>query len=208
MSDKKSAIQVSRRRRRVITGTVSAAVAVGLLCTAGACGSSGGVTSSQGAVNSSNATAQTEYNEFNAAVKYPFADSAPSDPLERKNLAARLVQYNSKGDTNYVYIFAGMTSTVIGYYVINGKVSSTSSEMTSTNQITNCGTANNGDYGGCSVSEAIGDDGSYGPEEGGQNGVFFFTVSGNLVETDQLFLVSSIPLKIYSSVPQLDAAAK
>lgn len=192
--------------RRVRVG-ISAAVLVlaGGVVLAACSGSSGG---SQSAVNASNSTAQIEYNEFTKSVPYPYANGAPSNPLERENLAKRLTQYNSKGDTNYVYIFAGMTSQVVGYYVINGKVSSTGSELTSTQQVTNCGDNNNGDGGGCSVTDAIGDDGSYGPEEGGQSGVFFFTSTGTLVETDQPFLVSSAPIAIYSSVPQLDAPAK
>ncbi|MFI5973581.1 hypothetical protein [Streptomyces sp. NPDC051452] len=140
--------------------------------------------------------------KFNQAVPYPYANGMPSDPLERKNLARRLTQYNSKGNTNYVYVFAGMTDKVIGYYVIRGKVSSTSSQMTSTQVNVHCG------YGGDNITctnNAIGDDGSYGPDEGGEGGVFFFTTNGTLVETDQPFLVSSQPIKLYASVPQLDA---
>ena len=100
------------------------------------------------------------------------------------------------------------SGTVIGYYVINGKVSSTGSEMTSTQEVSNCDTGSSGNSGSCSVTDAIGDDGSYGPEEGGQNGVFFYTSTGTLVETDEPFVVSSAPIAIYSSVPQLDAPAK
>jgi hypothetical protein len=162
--------------------------------------------SAQNAVNNSNSQAQTEYNEFNAAVPYPYANQTPSDPLERKNLSKRLEQYNSAGDTNYVYIMT-FSGQVIGYYVIEGKVSSTGSQMTSTNVVSNCGSQNNGDGGGCSVTDSIGDDGSYGPEEGGDFGVFFFTSTGVLVETDNPFIVSSAPIDIYANVPQLDAPA-
>jgi len=200
-----SDLRVKRRRRLVSIVGLGVVVAV-VGSTAAACtGSSTG--GSQQAVNASNSTAQKEYTEFTTAVPYPFANTLPSDPLERKNLAKRLVQYNSKGDTNYVYVMT-FSGAVIGYYVISGKVSSTSSQMTSTTQITNCGTQNNGDGAGCAVSEAIGDDGSYGPEEGGDFGVFFFTSTGILVETDQPVLVSSAPISIYASVPQLDAPAK
>ncbi len=152
-----------------------------------------------------NAIAATESSEFNAAVPYPFANQVPSDPLERKNLAARLLQYNSKGNVNYVYVFAGMTDKVLGYYVIRGKVSSTGSEMTSTDVNVHCGYG--GDHESC-TNLAIGDDGSYGPSEGGDKGVFFFTVNGTLIETDQPWMVSSQPIKIYSDVPNLDAPAK
>ena len=139
--------------RRVRVGIVGGiAVAAIVLLGAASCGGSSG--GSQSAVNASNTTAQKEYNEFTAAVPYPYADSAPSNPLERENLAKRLEQLNSKGDTNYVYIetFAGQ---VVGYYVIDGKVSSTGSEMTSTEQVSNCGTQNNGDGGGWPVRSLL-----------------------------------------------------
>lgn len=182
------------RRVRILAAAILALLA-GML-TLAAC------SSSSNQVAGGNQVSQTTYSEFNAAVPYPFAHQAPSDPLERKNLAARLTQYNSKGDTNYVYIFAWGSSQPIGYYVINGKVSSTGSQMTASQITTDCGS-----QGGCTV-DAIGDDGSYGPEEGGQSGVFFFTTTDTLVETDQPFVVSSAPIKLYVGVPQLDAAAK
>lgn len=184
------------RRHRVRVLILSAVAGVAAVATLAAC------TSSNNQVSNGNQTSQATYQEFNDAVPYPFAHAAPSDPLERINLAARLKEYNSAGDTNYVYLFAWGSSTPIGYYVIKGKVSSTGSQMTATQITTNCG---NG--GGC-VVDAIGDDGSYGPEEGGQSGVFFFTSTGTLVETDQPFVVSSAPIKLYVDVPQLDAPAK
>ena len=198
MSPRPSAIAV-KRRRRVVT-LVLAGLAAVVVCVTAACTSS----ASSSPVSGGNQMARTEYAEFNAAVPYPFASTAPSDPLERKNLAARLTQYNSKGDTNYVYIFAWGSPSPIGYYVIRGKVSSTSSQMTSTQYVTNC----DGSSASCTAVDAIGDDGSYGPEEGGSNGVFFFTTNGTLIETDQPFVVSSAPIKLYASVPQLDAPAK
>jgi hypothetical protein len=205
-----------RRRVRATVSLGAVLVATGLTLAACTGDSSGAATSAQAAVNSSNAQAQVEYNEFNQAVQYPYVEcdssgackpNPPSNPLERENLAKRLKEYNSSGDTNYVYVFT-FSGTAIGYYTIEGKVSSTGSEMTSTQTVTNCGDDNSGDGGGCSVTDAIGDDGSYGPEEGGDFGVFFFTSLGTLVETDQPFLVSSTPISIYANVPQLDAPAK
>lgn len=187
------------RRSAVVASLVAIA---GLGATAGACSSGNGASKAQA---QNNQIAATTYQKFNAAVPYPYASGLPSDPLERKNLAARLQQYNSKGSTNYVYVFAGMTDKVVGYYVIRGKVSSTGSEMTSTDINVHCGYG--GDHESC-TNLAIGDDGSYGPAEGGSSGVFFFTTNGTLVETDQPFLVSSAPIKVYSDVPELDAPAK
>jgi hypothetical protein len=184
-----------RRRVRVFT----LGVLIGLICLGTVAACTGG---SGNQVSGGNTQSETTYKEFNAAVPYPYSGAAPSDPLERENLAARLKMYNSAGDTNYVYLFAWGSPTPIGYYVIKGKVSSTGSQMTASQITSNCGS-----QGGC-VLDAIGDDGSYGPEEGGANGVFFFTASGTLVETDQPFVVSSAPIKLYVDVPQLDAPAK
>lgn len=167
--------------------------------------SSSSPTSASKAQNASNNDAGITFAKFTAAVPYPYKNAMPTDPLERKNLAKRLTQYNSKGNTNYVYIFAGYTDKVLGYYVISGKVSSTGSQMTSTQVNTHCG------YSGTPLvctNDAIGDDGSFGPDEGGQNGVFFFTTTGTLVETNQPWVVSSSPIKLYASAPQLDAPAK
>lgn len=178
-----------RRRVRIATliGSLLGAAALVTACTGSSSGDS---------VSGGNSVASTEYAQFNAAVPYPFAHAAPSDPLERKNLAFRLTQYNSRGDVNYVYVFT-FSGQVVGYYVIQGKVSSTSSQMTSTQITSGCGT-------NCGLAvDAIGDDGSYGPEEGGQFGVFFRTAGGALVETDLPFLVSNAPIPTYASVPQL-----
>ncbi|WP_034267887.1 hypothetical protein [Actinospica robiniae] len=183
-----------RRRIRVFALSIVAG-AICLVTLAACTGGSGNQ------VSGGNTQSENTYKEFNLAVPYPYTAAAPSDPLERQNLAARLKMYNSAGDTNYVYIFAWGSPTPIGYYVIKGKVSSTGSQMTATQITSDCG-----NQGGC-VLDAIGDDGSYGPEEGGENGVFFFTASGTLVETDQPFVVSSQPIKLYVHVPQLDASA-
>jgi hypothetical protein len=185
------------RRHAVAT---AAAIAAGVLLIAG-CTSDNSASKQQARQND---LAAGTSQKFNQAVPYPYEKGMPSDPLERKNLSRRLTQYNSKGNTNYVYVFAGMTDKVIGYYVIRGKVSSTSSQMTSTQVNVHCGYG--GDHITC-TNDAIGDDGSYGPDEGGDHGVFFFTTSGTLVETDQPFLVSSQPIKLYASVPELDAPA-
>jgi hypothetical protein len=150
-------------------------------------------------------TGSTREQEFNAAVPYPYANGAPSNPLERENVAARLKQYNSSGSTNYFYILTP-TGQAIGYWVIKGKVSSTGSQLTSTQVNVNC---SSGTVHAICTNDAIGDDGTYGPEEGGQNGVFAFTPTGVLVETaDPYRVVSSQPIKLYVSAPQHDASAK
>jgi len=191
-------------RQKIKRAAAIAACSAVFATAATACDHGNPKPSAGSAQKANNDLAGTEYNEFNQAVPYPFANQAPADPLERKNLSKRLVTYNSTNDTNYVYIFT-FSGQAIGYYVISGKVSSTSSAMTSTQVNVGCGNKSPQDQ--C-TNDAIGDDGSYGPEEGGQFGVFFYTSTGTLVETDQPFLVSSSPVPVYANVPQLDAPAK
>jgi hypothetical protein len=188
-----------RRRVRIaaLIGLLLAAVAVLAACTS----QQNSATNNQTKQNNiSGAVAAM----FDQAVPYPFAKcdtngcstTPPSDPLEMKNLAFRLQAYNSKGSTNYVYIFT-FGGQPVGYYVISGKVSSTGSQMTSTDVNVTCN-------GGSSCTNlAPGDDGSYGPDEGGQFGVFFRTSGGALVETDMPFLVSNSVIPVYANIPQL-----
>jgi len=164
-------------------------------------GPKGGVSAQNLGNNDNNAIASWA----NRAVRYPYRNQDPTDPLEIKNLARRLTYFNSKGSTGYVYLLAPNTDKVIGYYVISGKVSSTGSQMTATQAVHNC----SDQYGGsCTATDSIGDDGSYGPEEGGQQGVFFFTTTGTLVETVMPWIYSSQPLKVYADAPMLDSNKK
>lgn len=185
----------------------SAVIAVSIaMVTAGCMGDSGsnGHQSASSAQKDQNKLAGTEADEFSKAVPYPYANQAPSNPLERQNLKRRLLEYNSSGDTNYVYLL-NFQGEPIGYYVIKGKVSSTDSSMTSTDINVDCSDLNNSAGQAC-TNRAIGDDGTYGSEEGGQNGIFFYTAAGNLVETnDPFWVVSAQPIKLYKSAPQLDA---
>src|SRR6185312_2470060 len=108
--------QPRAHRRRVRVFALSTLTALICLVTVAACtGDSGNQ------VSGGNTQSETTYNEFNEAIPYPYVGAAPSDPLERENLAARLKMYNSAGDTNYVYLFAWGSPTPIGYYVIKGK---------------------------------------------------------------------------------------
>ena len=93
------------------------------------------------------------------------------------------------------YLYLMSFGKFVGYYVIKGKVSSAQSSMTNTEQTWSCGTD-------CTtVVESMGDDGSFGPNEGGDKGVFFFTSGGVMVETTLEWLYSDAPLSI--KVPNL-----
>ena len=118
--------------------------------------------------------------------------------LERANLAERLVRFSTPGKIGYVYIFSALGKP-LGYYTMRGKVSSTESQLTNPDQTFSC------DGGTCDVA-SIGDDGTWGPEEGGSNGIFFFTTGGVMVETNLPFQYTDAPLPI--SVPSLNPKGK
>jgi hypothetical protein len=126
------------------------------------------------------------------AVPYP--TSQMRDSLERRNLRERLLRFNKPNKIGYLYVMS--FGKFVGYYVVKGKVSSVQSQMTTTKQTWDCGNAD----GACSV-DSIGDDGSFGPNEGGDAGIFFFTATGVMVETTLDWVYSDAPLKI--DVPNL-----
>ena len=129
------------------------------------------------------------------AVPYPL--NAMNDSLERRNVRERLLRFNDASKIGYIYLL-GFTGNVVAYYTIKGKVSSVNSQLTITNQVTSCG-----DGGGC-VVDSMGDDGSFGPNEGGDAGIFFFTTEGTMVEWAGQFLYSDEPLTL-SEAPVLSS---
>lgn len=135
---------------------------------------------------------------------------------EMQNDGKRDLTLNRPDHIGYVYVYS-MTGQLITFYTIKGKISSTQSQLTETQDIVddqNCvsgvgyGTSS---YisGACPVSvDSIGDDGTYGGEEGGPNGVFFFTTAGALVElggnvnwfySDSPLALTSKPLMVYNN---------
>jgi len=141
------------------------------------------------------AQTETAFRQQSAAVPYPAAQL--TDSLERRNLRERLLRQNKPNSIGYVYLL-GMNGSYVGYYAIKGKVSSTQSQMTTTDLVQGCGSGNS--Y-SCAVTvPAPGDDGSYGANE---PGIFFFTTEGVLVTTSMDYIVSDAPLPV--SAPKLNA---
>ena len=125
------------------------------------------------------------------AEPYPLAEM--NDSAERANLRERLLRLNNPNKIGYVYELT-QNGQVLAMYTIKGKVSSTASQLSNTQNIDR----NYNSSGGNVVVDSMGDDGSYGPEEGGQNGIFFFTTSGVLVEWNGLWQYSDAPLELTS----------
>ncbi len=119
----------------------------------------------------------------------PYPLGAMNDSSERANLTERLLRMNNPNKIGYVYTMTA-NGQIIAMYTIKGKVSSTASQLTPTQNVYS-------PYRSTAVTtDSMGDDGSYGPEEGGTNGIFFFTTSGVLVEWNGLWLYSDAPLNL------------
>lgn len=121
--------------------------------------------------------------------------------LERYNLIRRAYWVNGqreKADTlvcqvekplGYIVLFAG--NTVVGRFVVDGKVSSLNSFL-SPNYVEKCY------VGGYVINTELADvDGSYGEND---NGIFFFTPDGKYVEWTGEYLYSDIPFEVDSPV--------
>ena len=130
-----------------------------------------------------------------AAVPYPMADIQAGGFLERKNLAERLSRFSKANKVGYLYVMS--FGKFVGYYVVKGKISSVQSQMTNTDHVWDAGSGEQGE----TVVGSIGDDGSFGPNEGGDRGVFFFTSNDTMVETTLDWVYSDQVLNI--DVPNL-----
>lgn len=128
-----------------------------------------------------------------AAVPHPLATVKNGGFLERRNLAERITRFSKAGKIGYVYIMS--FGKILGYYTIEGKISSTESQLTNTDQVWDSGRGKQGE----TVAESIGDDGSFGPNE---EGIFFFTTGGVMVQTNLDYMYSDAPLNV-GDVPQL-----
>jgi len=168
--------------RRIVAVLLTAALAVPALA---GCGSSSPKDSAQ-----STGQAETEqaFKAQRAAEPYPAKDM--TDSLERANVKKRLLRYNNPNKIGYIYLLTD-TGGIYTYYTIKGKVSSTDSQMTTTDLVeTHCHYQN-----ACNdfTVPAPGDDGSYGPNE---PGIFFFTADDVLVTWNGRYLLTDAPMKI------------
>jgi hypothetical protein len=134
----------------------------------------------------------------------PFPETAMKDSLERKQLSERLQRFNKPNKIGYLYVFEMGSREPVGYYVVRGKISSVQSQMLNPTQTWNhkCSSS----QGACAYlgsAESIGDDGSFGPNEGGDRGIFFFDAKGALHETVQDWHYSDAPIEVWKDAPNL-----
>lgn len=145
--------------------------------------------------------AQTEeaFNQQSKAVPYPASDLR--DSLERRNLKERLLRLNDPEKIGYVYFV--QFGKFLGYWTIKGKVSSTQSQMTTSDLINY---ACSDGLTGCQAvtTTAPGDDGSYGENE---KGVFFFTTEGAMVQVpEDAYFYSDQPVNV-ANLPEFNSDA-
>ena len=139
------------------------------------------------AVGSLSACGTTQNGERQKAQE---ASQSSGESLEVKNLKQKKLREEDPNLLSYVYIFS-TTGTPIGFWVAKGKVSSSASQIGPETEIV---------YGGGNgnVVDSAKDDGSYGP---GDPGIFFYTPSGEKIETSMEYTLSDHPLTL--DVPRL-----
>ncbi len=126
----------------------------------------------------------------------PYPSSQMKDSLERRNVQKRLLRFNKPTKIGYVYIMS--FGKFVGYYAISGKISSVESQLTPSQKAFD----SDGGSGHDEITvDSPGDDGTWGPNEGGSAGIFFFTTTGVMVETVADWIYSDAPLHI--DVPNL-----
>lgn len=138
--------------------------------------------------------AHTELNQRNLFATQPPPNITWS--LERDNLTKRFKLQNDRAVMFFMYVFIQGVSQPVGYYQVN-KVSSVNSQLTNTMQLVR---GDMGDRYGDFVLPSPAEDGSYG-ENG--NGVFGFTPDDVYIETNMLYIVSTIPLNFKEPVTRL-----
>ncbi len=144
--------------------------------------------------------------KFTAKVPYPLDQM--NDSIELRNLREKLLRFNKPDKIGYVYTFS-QTGEVIDFYTIKGKVSSTQSQMTVSQQVQYVcqvkpflpkdADPNRVDNQVCewAITNSPGDDGSYGDNE---PGVFFFTTEDVYVSLsyNTIWRYYDAPLKVDS----------
>jgi len=117
---------------------------------------------------------------------------------EVKNLEEKIKRDEaSAGKIGYVYVMS--FSKFIGYYTIEGKVSSNGSQLAPETEIA-CRRLHGSDY--CEALDGPQDDNTYGE---GDPGIFFFTTEGAMVVTNLDYLYSDQPIANAIDVPKLNS---
>ena len=155
-----------------------------------------------------NGSLNDRVNTQNAAKNLQSNQPTPTDidySLERYNLIRRAYWVNGqreKANTlpcevqkplGYIVLFTG--NTVVGTFVVDGKVSSLNSYLTPDSEYYG--------YSGTYNSWVADIDGSYGEND---NGIFFFTPDGKYIEWNGTYLYSDIPFEVDDPVIRMEVS--
>lgn len=147
-------------------------------------------------------------NTLDTANKLQYNQPTPTDieySLERYNLIRRAYWVNGQREKanalvcqiekplGYIVLFSG--NTVVGSFVVDGKVSSLNSYLTPDSEYYEQNYHTDGRaYGNEWIADV---DGSYGEND---NGIFFFTPDGKYIEWTGIYLYSDIPFEVVDPV--------
>lgn len=203
-------------RRELITRTAgAAAVVVGVGAAVEACG--GGPSSTGGNVNQNAGSVNdlqdqeekltiTPFNRIKAVPSEAYPATLITDSLEMKNQRERVLRFNDATKLGWAYLFTPLGA-LIAVLPVKGKVSSTQSSMTTSVGVYK----DQGTGGGGNVAVPVpGDDLSFGPNEGGDAGKFFYTADDVYVFWDGPILYLDAPLEVLQqpAVVKYNAGAK
>ena len=108
------------------------------------------------------------------------------ESLGKKNQEERLEREENANAIRYVYLMS--FGNIIGYYVIQGKVSPAGTQLSPEQEIICRSTAES-----CQAVDSAKDDGTYGDSDSGS---FFFTTEGVLIETTLDYIQSDAPIAL------------
>lgn len=199
------------RRNILLGGSAVAAAAVTAACSSDstpAPNSGGNVDQNAGSVNDLQDQEQKlTIQPFNVVKRIPdqaYPSSLLMTSLEMRNLRERLLRFNDPSKLGYAHLFTPQGALVM-IVPVKGKISSTQSQMTTDLGIyKRDGGSSNSYWGTTTPVKLPGDDLSFGPNEGGDSGKFFFTPDDVYVFWDGPVLYSDAPLKVNQPVLTLE----
>lgn len=181
-------------RRALLAGAVGIGASAALAACSGTSSNTGtGVTQDAGTVNDmivqQGELTITAWNAVKNLPGFAYPSTLLKESLELAQLREKLLRNNVTTKQGWVTVYS--YGTCIGQFEVRGKISSNQSSMTATDLIY---TAN--DNSG-SVIAGPGDDLSFGINEGGDSGVFFFLQGGGMISMAGLqWIYSDVPLNL------------
>lgn len=128
-------------------------------------------------------------------------ESSRTESLSRDNQEERMAREEDESQVRYVYILAPLTGEAIGYYTVNGKVSSAGVQNAPEQDLIK-GWESPGEGEDLYIVDSAKDDGTYGPSE---TGFFFFTTENVLIEVEGLaYVQSDAPIRLFIDAPLLN----